>query len=77
MHRSNTIILLAMALAAFVTFDLIRTIRSGRAHGKYGIIRQKGQPGRFRRYVYADWIALALCASALLWALISRETFQR
>jgi hypothetical protein len=77
MHRSDTIILLALGLAAFVTFDLMRTIRSGRAHGKYGIIRQKGQPNRFRRYVYADWIVLVLCAGAIVWALISPETFQR
>jgi len=77
MHPSNRIILFALGIAAFVTFDLIRTIRSGRAHGRFGIIRRKGQPGRFRRYVYADWIVLALCAATILWTLVSPETFDR
>ncbi len=74
MHR---LIFLILALGALVTFDLIRTISTGRAHGKFGVITRKGRPDRFRRYVYGDWIILALCAGTTLWMLISPETFQQ
>jgi hypothetical protein len=76
MSRANSFILLALGLAAFVGFDLARTLRTGRAHGKFGTITRK-QPARFRRYVYADWIVLAFCVGTILWALISPETFER
>jgi hypothetical protein len=74
MAKPHVIVLVALALAAMVGFDLVRTLRSGRAHGKFGIITRK-QPGRFQRYVYADWIVLAFSLALILWALIWPETF--
>ena len=62
MSRANSVILLFLALAAFVGFDLARTLRTGRAHAKFGTITRK-QPSRFRRYVYADWIVQAFFSS--------------
>lgn len=76
MSRASSLILLTLALAAFVGFDLARTLRTGRARGRFGTITRK-QPARFRRYVYADWIVLAFCVGIILWALISPETFER
>ena len=76
MSRATILILLALVLAAFVGFDLARTLRTGRARGRFGTITRK-QPARFRRYVYADWFVLVCCAGAILWALISPEIFQR
>src|SRR5262249_37571782 len=40
-----------------VGFDLIRTIRTGRAHARLGIITRK-QSGRFQRYVYANRVGV-------------------
>jgi len=74
MHEPVALVTLALTLAAFVGFDLSRTLRTGRAHGKFGIITRKAQPGRFRRYVFGDWLVLGLCAVMILYAVI--ETFQ-
>jgi hypothetical protein len=76
MSGPHKIILLALALAAFVSFDLIRTIGSGRAHGKFGVFTRKAQPQRFQRYLYGNWIVLALCLATILWSLISPQTFK-
>jgi hypothetical protein len=76
MSQLSTMILLVLALAAFVSFDLARTLRTGRAHGRFGTITRK-QPTRFRRYVYSNWIVLAFCIGVILWALIWPESFQR
>jgi len=76
MARPQLTILIALVLAAFVGFDLIRTIRTGRAHARLGIITRK-QSGRFQRYVYANWMVLAFCLALILWALTWPETFGR
>ena len=76
MHRHHLLIVLALGLAGYVSFDLFRTLRTGRAHGKFGIITRK-QSGRFRRYVYADWIVLAFCVVVIIWILIWPEMFGR
>jgi hypothetical protein len=75
--RPQVIILAACVLAAFVGFDLVRTLRTGRGRpSKFGTATRK-QPGRFARYVYADWIMLAFCLALILWALIWPDTFGR
>jgi hypothetical protein len=76
MSRANSLILLILVLATFVGFDLARTLRTGRARGRFGTITRK-QAARFRRYVYGDWIVLAFCVGTILWALISPEAFER
>ncbi len=76
MQRPTTIILLGLGLAAFVAVDLVRTIRSGRARGKFAGVTRKAQPAWLRRYLFADWLVLALCAGVILLALIRPETFQ-
>jgi len=58
-----------LILAAIVSFDLVRTLRTGRAHGKSDIITRKGHPGRFQRYVYGDWLVLGLIVGILIYAL--------
>jgi hypothetical protein len=65
MHAAQTI-WLALAACAFIGFELFRTVRTGRAHAKFGIITRK-QSARFRRYVIADCIALAVCSAIALW----------
>jgi hypothetical protein len=76
MQRAHGIIILTLALAVLVIFDLIRTLRTGQAHGKFGIIYRK-QSSRFQRYLSSNWIVLALCIATVLWVLIWPETFQR
>ena len=78
MARAQIVILVALVLAAFVGFDLVRTIRTGRGLPNRITTRvTRKQPARFRRYLYADWIALAFCFALILWALIRPETFGR
>ena len=59
-----------LILAAIVSFDLVRTLRTGRAHGTCGIITRKAQPGRFQRYVYGDWLVLGLSTGIVIYALV-------
>jgi hypothetical protein len=73
--KSQVALVLALVLAALVGGDLARTLRTGRAHGKFGTITRAHQPQRFWRYVYGDYAVLVLCAVMLLWALISPASF--
>jgi hypothetical protein len=66
-------VLLSLGLAGYVSFDLLRTLRTGRAHGKFRVFTSKKQPAAFRRYVYADWIVLAFCVVVIMWILIWPE----
>jgi hypothetical protein len=63
-----------LALAAFVAIDLWKTLRTGRARGRFGTITREGRPERYWRYVYASYVVLAACAGAFLWILIAPET---
>jgi hypothetical protein len=72
----HPLILLALGLAVFVSVDLLRTLRTGRAQGKFGVISRK-QAGRFRRYVFANWAVLAFCVVVIAWILIWPEMFRR
>ena len=75
MQRSHIVMILFLVLAAMITFDLIVALRTGRARGRGGTITRKGQPRRFWRYVYSSYVMLLLCAGAILWALISPDSF--
>jgi len=75
MHSPQAALVLALGLGGLVGADLVRTLRTGRAHGKDGIITRAGQPRRFWRYVYGDYFVLALSALLLLWMLISPRAF--
>ena len=75
-RAAHTIILLALGLGAFVGSDLVRTLRTGRVRGRLGAFTEEKQRQRFWRYVYGDWLILALCALTIVWALIRPETFQ-
>jgi hypothetical protein len=68
MHRSIVISVLAGAL---VGGELIRTLRTGKARGRWGTITKQGRPDRYWRYVYSGYVALALCAAAAIWATVS------
>jgi hypothetical protein len=66
MNRLNILFLLVTAMAAF---DLFRTLRTGRAHGRWSGTRTcERQPKRFWRYVYAVWAAVASFSAAFIWA---------
>ena len=75
MPSTKAALLLALCLGARVGADLVRTLRTGRVHGKDGIMTRGGQPRRFWRYVYGDYAVLALCAVILLWLMIPPESF--
>jgi len=64
-----------LLLAACVGFDLVQTLRTGRARGRWGTITRKHRPDRFWRYVYGDYVVLGMCAAALVWIIVSPESF--
>jgi hypothetical protein len=59
---------LLLLVAAYAGFDLIRTLRTGRARGWMGTITRERQPKRFWRYVYSSWAVLAFFVAAIVWA---------
>jgi hypothetical protein len=76
MQRPDRIVFLALALAALVVIDLIKTLRTGRARSMWtGTFSREVEPQRFRRYVYGSYAVLMFCAGLVLWALIWPETF--
>jgi hypothetical protein len=75
MHRLQLIILLDLLLSAAVSADLVRTLRTGRARGRGGIITRQKRPEKYWRYVYASGAVLVLCAVVLLWVIVSPESF--
>ena len=74
MSRAHILLLLDVALAAFVSVDLMRTLRTGRARGRGGIITRKGRPQKYWRYVYASYVVLAACAGLFLWIVIAPQS---
>jgi hypothetical protein len=70
----QALLLLDAGLATLVGADLMRTLRTGRARGRGGIITRKGRPEKFWRYVYASYVLLAVCAGLFLWIVIAPET---
>ena len=75
MHRPQLIILLGLLLIVVVGADLVRTLRTGRARGRTGTITREKRPERYWRYVYVSAAFLMLCFAALMWVLISPESF--
>jgi ABC-type Fe3+ transport system permease subunit len=69
------LIFLVLLVIVLVGLDLYRTLSTGRARGRNGTITRKGQPDRYRRYVYASCALLALCAVALVWMLFRPGVF--
>jgi H+/Cl- antiporter ClcA len=76
MHGPLVTTLAIVLLAVFVSADLVRTLQTGRARGRTGTMTKAKQPERYWRYVYASSGLLVLCAAALLWVMISPETFE-
>ena len=74
MVRPQILMLMDMALAAFVGADLLRTLRTGRARGKGGTITRAKRPKKYWRYVYASYAMLAACAGVFLWILIAPQS---
>jgi hypothetical protein len=76
MHDPNLILLLVVVLAAWTALNLRRALTAGRARSRRGAVTRDHQPGRYWRYVYADWAVLAFCA-AIFVAVISWPDFFR
>ena len=74
MRAHYVTVVVVLSLAALVAADLVRTLKTGRARGRGGIITRKGRPQKYWRYVYASYVMLAVCAGLLLWVLIAPET---
>ena len=68
MADPNHLLLLDFGLAAGVAFDLRRTLKTGRAHIRWGTATREHQPARYWRYVYGDCVVLAFCAAVFVWA---------
>ena len=76
MHGLNYLLLVVSLLLAWVSFDLVRTLRTGRAHTRISTATRAHQPARFWRYVYADYVVLASCLAILLWAILWPGSFR-
>ncbi len=55
-------------MAAYAGFDLIRTLRTGRARARRGTVTRKHQPECYWRYVYAGFAVLLFFVAAFVWA---------
>jgi hypothetical protein len=76
MQRPDKLAFLALALAALVVIDLIKTFRTGRVRSMLtGAFSRETDPQRFRRYIYNSYAVLTVCAGLVLWAVIWPETF--
>jgi hypothetical protein len=71
----TVIILLAAALAATQIIQLVGAHRTGRVRERGGTMTLKGQPHRFWRSAYSAYVVLLLCVVAIVWALISPNSF--
>ena len=71
MSRLNYTIVLALIAAVFLLVDLGIALRTGRARGLSGTITREREPDRFKRHIYINYVALALCAVMILWAVLS------
>jgi ATP-dependent DNA ligase len=76
MRGPATVIVMSCLLAAYVVFDLAKTLRTGRARSRYGTFTRKNQPGRFWRYIYSDYVVLAFCIAAFCWAVFWPDSFR-
>ena len=60
--------LLLLLVAAYAGFDLIRTLRTGRARIRITTVTRKHQPARYWRYVYSGIAVLVVFVAAFIWA---------
>src|SRR6266404_9454305 len=60
--------LLLLLVAAYAGFDLIRTLRTGRARTRITTVTHKHQPARYWRYVYLGFAVLLFFVAAFVWA---------
>lgn len=70
MRDPDYLLMLDLAVAVVVGWDLNRTLKTGRARGKDGTITRAHQPARFRRYVYSSCAVFAFLTASFLWVLI-------
>jgi hypothetical protein len=66
MEKTTSLLLLYVLLTAMITYDLVKTLRTGKARGRGGTVTRKGRPGLFKRYVIADVVMLVLCAAIIV-----------
>jgi hypothetical protein len=76
MSRLNYTVVLALIAAAFLLVDLAIALRTGRARGLSGTITREREPDKFKRHIYINCAALALCAVMILWAVFSPFAFR-
>jgi hypothetical protein len=62
---------MALGLAALVTVDLVKALRTGKARGRGGTITREGRSALFKRQVIGDVIVLLFCAGVVVWWLVS------
>ena len=74
MTKLHVLLAMDVALAALVGADLRKTLRTGRARGRFGTITREKRPEKFWRYVYASYVLLAACAGVFLWIVIAPQT---
>ena len=76
MQRPYKLSILALALAALVVIDLIKTFRTECVRSMLtGAFSRETEPQRFRRYIYSSYAVLMICAGLVMWAFIWPETF--
>jgi hypothetical protein len=68
---SNHLFLLiaAVPLCAVISYDITKSVHTGKARGSTGNIERATRPDAFRDYIIGDAIGLALCLGIAIWAI--------
>ena len=69
---SNGVTIIALLLAGYAAFDLVKALRSGKARGRVGSIHRKTRPVAFRTYIIGDAAVIFLALVAALWNISQR-----
>ena len=69
--------LLFLLVAAYAGFDLIRTLRTGRARTRITTVTRKHQPARYWRYVYSGVAVLLFFVAAFVCATLWPDSLGR
>lgn len=75
MSRLNYSLVLALIAATILIVDLGIALRTGHVRGRDGSIARDRQPDGFKRYIYSNYVALAICAVVIFWALFRPYLF--
>jgi len=76
-RTTSHLLLMIVLLAVYDTFDLVRTLRTGRANiRRNGTATREHRPAIFWKYVYEGYALLGLCVVAFISILLWPDYFR-